>query len=67
MPDTTTSDLRLLGIKAATRQVLERNGIFTIAQLRKSLLALPSRPGISLGMVNETVGSLMRYDDSHRP
>jgi hypothetical protein len=67
MPDTTTSDLHLLGIKAATRQVLERNSIHSIAQLRNSLQALPFLPGVGVGIMNETVGSLMLYDDSQRP
>lgn len=67
MPDTTTSDLHLLGIKASTRQVLERNGIQSIDQLRNSLQALPFLSGVGVGIVNETVGSLMRFDDSQRP
>jgi predicted RecB family nuclease len=65
--NTPTSDLAQLGIRTATRNVLRRNGINTIAQLRKSIQVLPLLPGVGVGVINEAVGCLLLHDERKAP
>jgi hypothetical protein len=50
-------------LSPATLNVLRRNGINTIAQLRKSLQVLPLLPGVGVGVINEAAGCLLLHDE----
>ena len=66
MADTSRVGIGILGLSTRTHNVLRRNQINTIGQLRHSAWALPLLQGAGVAVITEALGALALFDEQQQ-
>jgi DNA-directed RNA polymerase alpha subunit len=64
--DTSRIGIGILGLSTRTHNVLRRNQIATIGQLRRSTQALPLLQGAGVAVITEALGALALFDEQQQ-